>query len=123
MRDAIGPDRLYIGIPTAGRSPKLLAHAGAATDGVLLEFLHKPSLGQYVDHVRAGAASAGASSAGRIPGGPALERGLAAKPTAVLASRSGDRPLPTASDPTSSPAPSPQPSNPARPGGIYHPCI
>ncbi len=43
----------------AGRSPKLLAHAGAAVDGVLLEFLHKPSLGTYLAQVRAGASAAG----------------------------------------------------------------
>ena len=43
----------------AGRSPLLLGHAGAAADGALLEFLHVPSLGTYVDQVAGGAARAG----------------------------------------------------------------
>jgi len=43
----------------AGRSPLLLGHAGAAADGALLEFLHIPSLGDYVGHVIAGAQRAG----------------------------------------------------------------
>jgi 5,10-methylenetetrahydromethanopterin reductase len=43
----------------AGRSPLLLAHAGSAADGVLLEFLHKPSLGTFVSQVRSGAERVG----------------------------------------------------------------
>jgi alkanesulfonate monooxygenase SsuD/methylene tetrahydromethanopterin reductase-like flavin-dependent oxidoreductase (luciferase family) len=44
----------------------LLAHAGAACDGVLLEFLHKPSLGMYVDQVRTGARAGGRSDGPRL---------------------------------------------------------
>ncbi len=43
----------------AGRGPKMLHQAGAITDGVLLEFLHKPSLGTFIDTVRGGAATTG----------------------------------------------------------------
>lgn len=43
----------------AGRSPMLLAHAGAAADGVLLEFLHIPSLGTYKAQVMSGAKGVG----------------------------------------------------------------
>ena len=43
----------------AGRSPLLLGHAGAAADGALLEFLHIPSLGSYVQQVESGARAAG----------------------------------------------------------------
>ena len=43
----------------AGRGPKMLHQAGAIADGVLLEFLHKPTLGSYVDTVRRGAATTG----------------------------------------------------------------
>jgi 5,10-methylenetetrahydromethanopterin reductase len=48
-----------IGIWFAGRSPLLLAHAGAAAEGALLEFLHIPSLGTYVEQVASGARAAG----------------------------------------------------------------
>ncbi len=40
----------------AGRGPKMLRQAGELADGVLLEFLHKPTLGDYVKRVREGAA-------------------------------------------------------------------
>lgn len=43
----------------AGRGPKMLHQAGAIMDGVLLEFLHKPSLGSFIDTVRQGAATTG----------------------------------------------------------------
>ena len=43
----------------AGRGARMLEQAGAMTDGVLLEFLHKPTLGDYVERVRAGAQAAG----------------------------------------------------------------
>ncbi len=41
----------------AGRGPKMLRQAGELADGVLLEFLHKPTLGDYVSRVQEGAAS------------------------------------------------------------------
>ncbi len=40
----------------AGRGPKMLRQAGELADGVLLEFLHKPTLGDYVSRVREGSA-------------------------------------------------------------------
>jgi 5,10-methylenetetrahydromethanopterin reductase len=40
----------------AGRGPKMLHLGGAVCDGVMLDFIHKPSLGEYVARVRAGAA-------------------------------------------------------------------
>ncbi len=43
----------------AGRGPKMLHQAGAIMDGVLLEFLHKPSLGHFTASVREGAATTG----------------------------------------------------------------
>ncbi len=43
----------------AGRGPKMLHQAGAIMDGVLLEFLHKPSLGDFIATVRGGAATTG----------------------------------------------------------------
>jgi len=43
----------------AGRGPQMLRQAGAVADGVLLEFLHKPSLGDYVRTVSDGAARTG----------------------------------------------------------------
>jgi 5,10-methylenetetrahydromethanopterin reductase len=43
----------------AGRGPRMLHQAGAIMDGVLLEFLHKPSLGTFIDTVRQGAATTG----------------------------------------------------------------
>ncbi len=53
--------RADIEIWFAGRGPKMLTQAGRLADGVLLEFLHKPSLGYYVGRVREGAESAGRS--------------------------------------------------------------
>jgi 5,10-methylenetetrahydromethanopterin reductase len=56
--------RLCVGRPDieiwfAGRGSRMLHQAGALTDGVLFEFLHKPTLGQYVERVREGAATTG----------------------------------------------------------------
>ncbi|MDH3753392.1 MAG: LLM class flavin-dependent oxidoreductase [Acidimicrobiia bacterium] len=42
----------------AGRGPKMLRLGGEVADGVMLDFIHKPSLGQYVDRVRAGGSAA-----------------------------------------------------------------
>lgn len=36
----------------AGRGPKMLALGGEVADGVMLDFIHKPSLGEYVDRIR-----------------------------------------------------------------------
>lgn len=38
----------------AGRGPKMLAMGGEIADGVMLDFIHKPSLGDYVERVRTG---------------------------------------------------------------------
>ena len=43
----------------AGRGRRMLHQAGAIADGVLLEFLHKSTLGDYLAHVREGADSTG----------------------------------------------------------------
>lgn len=43
----------------AGRGPRMLDLGGATTDGVMLDFIHKPSLGDYVDRVRAGSRRTG----------------------------------------------------------------
>lgn len=56
--------RLCVGRPDieiwfAGRGSRMLRQAGALTDGVLFEFLHKPTLGEYVDRVREGAETTG----------------------------------------------------------------
>lgn len=58
-RATIDYGRPTIEIWFAGRGPKMLYQAGSVMDGILLEFLHKPSLGGFVDRVRAGAASTG----------------------------------------------------------------
>ena len=42
----------------AGRGPKMLALGGRVADGVMLDFIHKPDLGNYVDRVRSGRAQA-----------------------------------------------------------------
>ncbi len=51
---AIGYARADIGVWLAGRGPKMLALGGAAADGVMLDFIHRPSLGDCVDLVRRG---------------------------------------------------------------------
>ncbi len=56
---AIHYGRPDIEIWFAGRGPKMLHQAGAITDGVLLEFLHKPSLGDFIATVREGAGTTG----------------------------------------------------------------
>lgn len=43
----------------ASRGPKILTLGGELADGVLLDFIHKETLQDYVDLVRAGAAAAG----------------------------------------------------------------
>jgi 5,10-methylenetetrahydromethanopterin reductase len=43
----------------AGRGPKMLQLGGALADGVMLDFLHKDTMGDYVDLVRNGAATTG----------------------------------------------------------------
>ncbi|NIR37666.1 MAG: LLM class flavin-dependent oxidoreductase [Actinobacteria bacterium] len=50
--------RPEIEIWLAGRGPRMLQLGGAAADGVMLDFIHRPSLGGYVDLVRTGAAPA-----------------------------------------------------------------
>lgn len=49
------PTRPGIEIWLAGRGPKMLALGGAAADGVMLDFIHKPSLGAAIDRVHGGA--------------------------------------------------------------------
>jgi 5,10-methylenetetrahydromethanopterin reductase len=51
--------RSNIQIWLAGRGPKMLHMGGAMCDGVMLDFIHKPSLARYVERVRAGAAETG----------------------------------------------------------------
>ncbi|NOX30249.1 MAG: LLM class flavin-dependent oxidoreductase [Actinobacteria bacterium] len=58
-RASIDYGRPDIEIWFAGRGPKMLRQAGEIMDGVLLEFLHKPSLGDYIETVRAGAGTTG----------------------------------------------------------------
>jgi 5,10-methylenetetrahydromethanopterin reductase len=53
------PVRPGIEIWLAGRGPKMLHLGGAMCDGVMLDFIHKPSLAAYVARVRAGAAESG----------------------------------------------------------------
>ena len=43
----------------AGRGPKMLDLGGAVADGVLLDFIHKPSLGTYVERIRRGSERTG----------------------------------------------------------------
>ncbi len=44
--------RADIEVWLAGRGPKMLALGGAAADGVMLDFIHKPSLGDYIERIR-----------------------------------------------------------------------
>ncbi len=44
--------RSEIEIWLAGRGPKMLALGGAVADGVMLDFIYKPQLGQYIQRVR-----------------------------------------------------------------------
>lgn len=41
----------------AGRGPKMLRLGGRLTDGVMLDFIHKPSLGEYTGLIHEGAAA------------------------------------------------------------------
>jgi 5,10-methylenetetrahydromethanopterin reductase len=43
----------------AGRGPKMLQLGGAMADGVMLDFLHKDTMGDYIELVRTGAATTG----------------------------------------------------------------
>jgi len=43
----------------AGRGPRMLDLGGAEADGVMLDFIHKPSLGDYVGRIRAGSQRTG----------------------------------------------------------------
>ena len=54
--------RSDIEIWLAGRGPKMLTLGGAAADGVMLDFIHRPSLADYVALVRDGAASTGGNA-------------------------------------------------------------
>ena len=52
----LGHGRPDIEIWLAGRGPKMLRLGGAEADGVMLDFIHQPSIGDYTSLVRAGAA-------------------------------------------------------------------
>jgi len=56
------PSRTGIEIWLAGRGPKMLALGGAAANGVMLDFIHKPSLADTIARVHSGA-PAGSSRA------------------------------------------------------------
>ena len=49
---SVGYSRAGTEIWLAGRGPKMLALGGELADGVMLDFIHKPSLGEYVSRVR-----------------------------------------------------------------------
>ena len=51
----LGYGRSDIEIWLAGRGPKMLDLGGAFTDGVMLDFIFKPSLGEYVKQIQMGA--------------------------------------------------------------------
>ena len=53
------PCRRGIEIWLAGRGPKMLALGGRRADGVMLDFINKPDIGQSVELVRSAARSAG----------------------------------------------------------------
>lgn len=56
LRDArLGfPARSSLEIWLAGRGPKMLALGGQLADGVMLDFIYKPALGQAIERVRSG---------------------------------------------------------------------
>ncbi len=56
---SVAYSRPDIEIWLAGRGPKMLRLGGATADGVMLDFIHKASLGDYVDLIRSGAAQTG----------------------------------------------------------------
>lgn len=56
---ALSYGRPDIEIWLAGRGPKMLQLGGAVADGVMLDFIHRPSLADYVSLVEAGAATTG----------------------------------------------------------------
>lgn len=51
---SMGYGRADIEIWLAGRGPKMLELGGRLADGVMLDFIHKPSLNQSIDRVRRG---------------------------------------------------------------------
>jgi 5,10-methylenetetrahydromethanopterin reductase len=53
------PVRAGIEIWIAGRGPKMLALGGELADGVMLDFIHKPSLGSTIEVIHDGGAAAG----------------------------------------------------------------
>ncbi len=54
----MGYGRPDIEIWLAGRGPRILALGGEVADGVMLDFIHKPDLGEAVANVRSGRADA-----------------------------------------------------------------
>ena len=50
---AMAYGRPDIEIWLAGRGPKMLALGGELADGVMLDFIHRPSIGEYVERIRA----------------------------------------------------------------------
>ena len=42
------PARANLEIWLAGRGPRMLALGGEIADGVMLDFIHKPALGDYI---------------------------------------------------------------------------
>lgn len=60
LRDAtLGFARPDIAIWLAGRGPKMLELGGRVADGVMLDFIHKDTMADYVELVRSGAESSG----------------------------------------------------------------
>ena len=55
------PGRTDTGIWLAGRGPRMLELGGAACDGVMLDFVHKPGLAEAVDRIRSAGRAAGRS--------------------------------------------------------------
>jgi 5,10-methylenetetrahydromethanopterin reductase len=52
----LGYGRADIEVWLAGRGPRMLALGGAKADGVMLDFIHQPTLDDYTDRVRQGGA-------------------------------------------------------------------
>ena len=60
MRAAqLGWARPELPIWVAGRGPRMLDLGGATADGVMLDFIYKPLLGDYVEKIRTGASRSG----------------------------------------------------------------
>ena len=60
------PVRTGIEVWIAGRGPRMLDLGGELADGVMLDFLHKATLGDQIARVRAGAARAATPDAGGV---------------------------------------------------------